>query len=71
VWIGVLAGIGYALGSSYHSMVKAFGDASYVAAALVVIALAFTIVHRFRAMRAEQARLGAAHDVSKLPADQS
>jgi membrane protein DedA with SNARE-associated domain len=71
VWVGVLAGIGYALGHSYHSMVKAFGDASYVVAAVVVVALAFTIVHRFRAMRAEQAALGASNDVSKLPADQS
>jgi membrane protein DedA with SNARE-associated domain len=82
VWIGVLAGIGYALGSSYHSMVKAFGDASYVVAALVVVALALTIVHRFRAMRAEQASLAArpagapaatpgAAEVEKLPADHS
>ena len=69
VWIGVLAGIGYALGSSYHSMVKAFGDATYVIAALVVVALVFTIVHRFRAMRAEQAALAGATDASKLPAD--
>jgi membrane protein DedA with SNARE-associated domain len=82
VWIGVLAGIGYALGSSYHSMVKAFGDATYVVAALVVVALVFTIVHRFRAMRAEQASLAArpsgsppatpgGADVEKLPADRT
>ena len=82
VWIGVLAGFGYALGSSYHSMVKAFGDASYVIAALVVVALALTIVHRFRAMRAEQASLVArgpggsaatsgGADSEKLPADRT
>ena len=82
VWIGVLAGIGYALGGSYHSMVKAFGDASYVVAALVVVALAFVIYHRFRAVRAEQAaragRDGAEPDASpgttdtqKQPADRS
>ncbi len=82
VWIGVVAGIGYALGSSYHSMVKAFGDATYVVAALVVVALVFTIVHRFRAMRAEQASLAArpsgspprppgGADVEKLPADRT
>ena len=64
-------GIGYALGSSYHSMVKAFGDASYVVAALVVVALALTIVHRFRAMRAEQAALAGRTDTPKLPADHS
>jgi membrane protein DedA with SNARE-associated domain len=82
VWIGVLAGIGYALGSSYHSMVKAFGDATYVVAALVVVALVLTIVHRYRAMRAEQTSLaGRAADASastsggadseKLPADRT
>ncbi len=60
VWVGVLAGIGYALGGSYHSMVKAFGDATYVVAGLVVVALALTIVHRYRAMRAEQSTLASA-----------
>jgi membrane protein DedA with SNARE-associated domain len=54
VWVGVLAGIGYTLGSSYHSMVKAFGDATYVVAALVVVAVVFVVVHRFRAVRADQ-----------------
>ena len=53
VWVGVLAGIGYALGSSYHSMVKAFGDASYVVGALAVLAVAAAIYHRWRGVRAE------------------
>jgi hypothetical protein len=63
-------------------MVKAFGDASYVVAALVVVALAFVIYHRFRAVRAEQAaragRDGVEPDASpgttdtqKQPADRS
>jgi membrane protein DedA with SNARE-associated domain len=68
VWVGVLAGIGYALGHSYHSMVKAFGDVSYVVAALVVAALVVTIGHRYRAMGAEQART-ASGDAAKLPAE--
>jgi membrane protein DedA with SNARE-associated domain len=55
IWVGALAGIGYALGSSYHSMVKAFGAVSYIVAALAVVAVVLTIVHRVRAMRAEQA----------------
>lgn len=55
VWVGVLSGIGYALGGSYHSMVKAFGDASYVVAGLAVVAVVLVIVHRFRLVRAEQA----------------
>jgi membrane protein DedA with SNARE-associated domain len=60
VWVGVLAGIGYSLGSSYHSMVHAFGDASYVVAALAVIGLAAAIWHRVRGLRAERAA-GSAH----------
>ncbi|HTZ07747.1 MAG TPA: DedA family protein [Acidimicrobiales bacterium] len=54
VWVGVLAGIGYSLGSSYHSMVKAFGDASYVVAALAVLGVAAAVYHRVRALRAER-----------------
>lgn len=80
LWVGVLAGIGYALGSSYHSMVKAFGDASYVVAGLAVLALAVVIVHRIRVVREEQGRHGGddtngpavspgAADAGKQPAD--
>ena len=54
VWVGVLAGIGYALGAQYHSMVKAFGDATYVVAALAVLAVAAAIYHRWRTVRAER-----------------
>jgi membrane protein DedA with SNARE-associated domain len=53
VWVGVLAGIGYALGSQYHSMVKGFGDATYVVGALAVLAVAAAVYHRWRAVRAE------------------
>ncbi|HUY20786.1 MAG TPA: DedA family protein [Acidimicrobiales bacterium] len=59
VWVGVLAGIGYSLGSSYHSMVKAFGDASYVVAALAAVVLVAALVHRIRVVRTEQAQRGA------------
>ena len=61
IWVGVLAGIGYSLGSSYHSMVHAFGYASYVFAALAVLVLAAGLWHRLRAVRAE--REGAAGKV--------
>ena len=54
IWVGVLAGIGYSLGSSYHSMVHAFGDASYVFAALAVLAIAAALWHRVRVVRAER-----------------
>jgi membrane protein DedA with SNARE-associated domain len=58
VWVGVLAGIGYSLGGSYHSMVHAFGDASYVVAGLAVLALGAAILHRVRGLRAERAAGG-------------
>jgi membrane protein DedA with SNARE-associated domain len=61
IWVGVLAGIGYSLGSSYHSMVHAFGYASYVFAALAVLALAAGLWHRVRVVRAE--REGASRQV--------
>jgi membrane protein DedA with SNARE-associated domain len=54
VWVGVLSGIGYALGGSYRSMVHGFGDASYVFAGLAVVAIAGAVVHRVRVIRAEQ-----------------
>ena len=69
VWVGVLAGIGYTLGHSYHSMVRAFGDATYVVVALVVVALVVTIAHRYRAMRTEQAARVGSGDASKFPAN--
>ncbi|MGD0381449.1 MAG: VTT domain-containing protein, partial [Acidimicrobiales bacterium] len=69
VWIGVVAGIGYALGSSYHTMVKAFGDATYVVAALVVVALALSLLHRVRVVRAERDALGTGAGGQKQPVD--
>lgn len=57
VWVGVLAGVGYALGSSYHSLVHTLGDATYVVAALVVVALVLGFVHRVKVVRSE--RVGA------------
>lgn len=55
IWVSALASAGYALGGSWHSMVKGFGDAGYVAAALIVLALVAGFVHRVRVVRAERA----------------
>lgn len=52
VWVSGLASIGYALGSSWHSMVKGFGAAGYVAAGLIVVVLVLGFVHRIRVVRA-------------------
>lgn len=54
IWTGALAAIGYELGTQYHTMVKAVGDATYVVGVIVVIAVVVAVVHRFRTVRAEQ-----------------
>lgn len=51
VWDGAMAGIGYGLGSRYKSIAHGFSDAGYVLAVLVVLALAFVIVHRWRSYK--------------------
>lgn len=51
VWDGAMAGIGYGLGSKYKSVAHGFSDAGYVLAALIVIALAFLLVHRWRSYK--------------------
>ncbi len=53
VWVGVLSGLGYALSRSYSSLVKGFGDASYVVAGVLAVALAVVIVHRVKRVRAQ------------------
>lgn len=55
VWVSGLASIGYALGSRWHSMVRGFGYAGYVAVALVVVGLVVGFVHRLRVVRAQSA----------------
>ena len=49
-----LASLGYALGKSWHVVVKDFSDAGYVAAALAAVAVALGVVHRLRILRAER-----------------
>ena len=54
IWCAVLTSVGYSLGSSYQHVLKAFSYASYVAAVLVVIAVAALFWHRIRVVRAER-----------------
>lgn len=54
VFCGTLAGLGYAVGGSWHHVVHDFSDAGYVALGLAVIAVAFGIVHRLRVLREER-----------------
>jgi membrane protein DedA with SNARE-associated domain len=55
VWCTILTSVGYGLGSSYHRVLKDFSYAGYVAAVLVVVAVAVLFVHRLRVMRLERA----------------
>ena len=55
VWCTILTSVGYGLGSSYHRVLKDFSYAGYVAAGLVVIAIAALFVHRLRVVRLERA----------------
>jgi membrane protein DedA with SNARE-associated domain len=56
VWCTALTSVGYALGSSYNHVLKAFSYAGYVAAFLAIIAVAVLFWHRLRIVRAERAR---------------
>jgi membrane protein DedA with SNARE-associated domain len=58
VWCAILTSVGYGLGSSYHRVLKGFSYAGYVAAVLVVLAVAVLFIHRLRVMRTERS-LGA------------
>jgi membrane protein DedA with SNARE-associated domain len=55
VWCAVLTSVGYGLGSSYQRVLKDFSYAGYVAAVLVVLAVAVLFIHRLRVMRTERA----------------
>ena len=49
VWVSLLSGIGYALGSSWNAMVQAIGYLGYVVAGIVVVSIAAFLIHRYRA----------------------
>jgi membrane protein DedA with SNARE-associated domain len=54
VWIGALAGAGDALGSKWSKLTHGFSVAGYVVVALVVVAIAAFLLHRWRQLRAER-----------------
>jgi len=55
IWCAVLAAVGYSLAGQWSSIEKDFSYAGYVAALLVVLAVAFLFWHRIRVVRAERA----------------
>lgn len=52
IWDGAWAGIGYGVGSRWHSIEHGFTDAGYVLAAVVVVAVVVGILHRYRSYKA-------------------
>ncbi len=51
IWDTAMAAIGYAIGSKYESIMHGFSYAGYLLAAVVVLAIAFVIVHRYRSYK--------------------
>ncbi len=51
LWDGAWAGIGYGVGAHWHALAKAFGDIGYVLGAVVVVAVVYGAVHRFRSYK--------------------
>ena len=55
IFSSAVAGLGYALSSSWHHVVKDFSDVGYAALALAVLAVALAAAHRVKVLRAERA----------------
>jgi membrane protein DedA with SNARE-associated domain len=56
IWCTAQASIGFALGSSYHRVLKAFSAAGVVLAVLAVLAVAVLFTHRVRTVRRQRPR---------------
>jgi membrane protein DedA with SNARE-associated domain len=54
IWCTILTLVGRSLGGTYDHVVKNFSYAGYVLAALAVLAVAFVLYHRIRAVRLER-----------------
>ncbi len=52
IWDAAMALIGYEVGSSWRSIMHGFSDAGYLLGALVLVALAIFLVHRYRSYKA-------------------
>jgi membrane protein DedA with SNARE-associated domain len=69
VWVGALAGAGYALGNRWNKLTHGFTTAGYVVGALVVLAIAAVVVHRWRQLRSAGPRPPTPADLSPRPDD--
>ena len=55
IWDGAMAGIGYAVGSSYDKVMKGFSYAGYIIAVVAVAAIVFVVWHRWKSFKAATA----------------
>ena len=55
LWVTLLTVVGYALGGSWNKMIKAFGFAGYVVAAMVFVAVAVFMIRRYRSSEVQGA----------------
>jgi membrane protein DedA with SNARE-associated domain len=55
LYVGIVAGIGYSVGSEWSKINHGISVASYIVAAVVVVALVVFVVHRLREFRREAA----------------
>ncbi len=51
IWCSAMALIGYSIGSGYHKVMRGFSDAGYILAAVVIVAIAVFIAHRYRSYK--------------------
>lgn len=56
IWVGVLTGIGYALGSNWEHVASVFKAAQYPIIAVIVILVVLGFGHRIKVVRAEHAK---------------
>ena len=54
LWCTALASLGYALGSSYEHVLKAFSNAGYLLGIVALLVVAAFFVHRLRVIRGER-----------------
>ncbi len=53
IWVSAMAGIGYAIGAQWKTVMNRFSDAGYLLGALAVFALFVLVWHRWRSYHAE------------------
>ena len=64
LYVGIVAGIGYSVGSEWSKINHGISVAGYIVAAVVVVALVVFVVHRLREFRREAAAAAAGEEAT-------